>query len=454
MRRISIESTTILAAALAAASASSTAGCGDDPRGTTAGNDASFLGSPDGGDAGADDAAAGDDGPAPKLDAAGGGGLTAPLPAGLAVVASDYVTTSISLVSPSGTLVQDSCVNSATGASGQLSLTLSGDVTLPSQPQRGNEVWLIDRGNAALTVVDPASCRIVRQFSVSTGFKSNPHDVVVVSDAKAYVTRFEKNLVPTSANSDGDDVLIVDPRSGAISGRIDLSSYAAPVSGAAIQARPDRAVIAGGRVLVTLASQNADFSSAGEGRVVSIDPSTDRVAGVAPITGMKGCSEMGVLPGSSTVFVACGGSFADADQALESGVAIIDAAASPFAVTGTFAAQVFGTQPVDFAWVVAVTPVRAFASMIGAMPPGAAAIPDTLFAFDPTTGHSQEIAVLSTYSIGRGVAGGGRLFVPDATASAPLLHVYDGADSATPTESAAFNPAPASGLPPREVAWY
>src|SRR5215831_3894536 len=79
--------------------------CKDDaPKGQPGDDGGSFVGAPDGGL----------DGAVPKLDA-GAGGLAAPPPLGLAVVASDYVTTSVSLVDATGALVHDDCVNSSTG---------------------------------------------------------------------------------------------------------------------------------------------------------------------------------------------------------------------------------------------------------------------------------------------------------------------------------------------------
>jgi len=48
----------------------------------------------------------------------------------------------------------------------------------------------------------------------------------------------------------------------------------------------------------------------------------------------------------------------------------------------------------------------------------------------------------------------GRLLVPDAKASAPRVHVFDASGAGAPTETAAFVPDSANGLPPREIAWY
>jgi hypothetical protein len=378
--------------------------------------------------------------------------LAPPPPIGLAVVGSDYTSTSISLVGATGTLVKDDCINSGSGASGALSLALSGDVTTPSQPQRGNELWLIDRGNAALDVLDPATCTVRRQLSVGTGFVANPHDLVVVSATKAYVTRFEKNRAATqAANAGGDDLLIIDPQTGGVTGRIAMGAYAAPVDGVAIQARPDRAVIAEGRVFVTLGSADALFTFTGEGRVAVIDPQRDEVTSVVSLTGLKNCGAMDLLPGSKTLLVACSGAFADVDPLLESGIAVVDLAADPPAVTRVLSAELLGSRPVNFLWLVAASPTQVFVNTLGAFTP---AVSDALFAIDPTNGHTTPFGAATAFNLGRAAGGGGRLFVPDATSSRPRVHVFSVPSDAAPSETSAFDPEPAHGLPPREIAWY
>ncbi|MCK4776585.1 MAG: hypothetical protein KAT30_17440, partial [Candidatus Krumholzibacteria bacterium] len=52
-------------------------------------------------------------------------------------------------------------------------------------------VYVVNRGGADnIQILDPSnSFSTVRQFSVGVG--SNPHDIVVVSPTKAYVTRYD-----------------------------------------------------------------------------------------------------------------------------------------------------------------------------------------------------------------------------------------------------------------------
>jgi hypothetical protein len=378
---------------------------------------------------------------------------------GFAVVGSDFTSTVVSLLNADGTLAQDDCIDSGTKAGGNLSLTLSGDVSLPSQPQQGGKLWLVDRGNAALTVLAPETCEVTRQISVTTGFKSNPHDVAVLSQSKAYVTRYEKNVTPTDANSAGDDVLIIDPTGGVVTGRIDLSSYAAPVAGATIQARPDRMLIAAGQVFVTLASQDAGFKATGEGRVVVIDPATDAVTSTIALPGLKGCSALSYVDGSNEILVACGGSFADADkQADGSGVATIDLSAAPPAVHVTKASALGGppVQPVNFSWVVALSSTRAFTSTLGTFPAGSSpGTNDAALAFDPTTGASTPITLeAAAGDLGRGALSGTKLLIPDADFAKPRIHVFDASGTGAPAETATVDPDPGKGMPPRELAWY
>ena len=217
----------------------------------------------------------------------------------------DFSATSVSLLNTNGELVKPDCIHT-TLVNG--TATVSGDVILPSQPQRGGQLVLIDRGNTALTFINPADCSVARQISVKGGFnRPNPHDVVILADDKAYVTRFEKNTDSTDPTTAGDDLLIIDPRDGTVTGHVDLSPYAVAVADTTIQARPDRALIAGGKVVVSLNEADAKFYAYGEGHLVVVDPATDAVTQDLALTGLKGCEGMTYLADSKLLLVVCGG---------------------------------------------------------------------------------------------------------------------------------------------------
>jgi hypothetical protein len=258
--------------------------------------------------------ACGDDtGSAPGRD----GGL-----AGVVVVNSDYLSSSsVSFLDRDGSLLLDGCFNTGSG--------LSSDVVLPTEIPPGGPVAVIDRGNAAITWLDPATCAPLRQLSVGTGFASNPHDMVTLSAGKAYVTRAEENGHPTPAHEDfddGNDVLIIDPSQPKAVGRIDL----APFAPAGVLPRADRALLVGGIVYVSLNANSADYATYGAGRIVMIDPAIDQVTGTIDIPGAKNCGAMTYVAAANRLLLACNGAYGEpAGQAASSAIVAIDLGLSP-----------------------------------------------------------------------------------------------------------------------------
>ncbi len=379
---------------------------------------------------------------------------------GLAVVGGDFMSSVISLLAADGTLAKDDCIDSGTAASDKLSLALSGDVTLPSQPQIGGKLWIVDRGNAAVTILEPTTCAPLAQISVATGFFANPRDVVVLSDTKAYVTRFEKNLAPASDMAAGDDIIIFDPSTGALTGRIDLSNQASPVAGATIQARPNRMVIAGGRVYVTLNNQDKKFFAAGEGAVVVIDPVMDTVVAKIALPGLKGCEAITAREDDKKVLVACGGSFADADQAAGSGVAAIDIGVSPPTVTGTVKGAALDGHALNFSWVGALSATRVLAATFGTfgdLKTNTPSTNDTVFSIDLVAGTGTALGIEGpAFDFGRAAVNATTLLVPDASsvANLPRVRSYTVPATGDTTQTASLDADPAKKLPPREIAWY
>jgi hypothetical protein len=379
---------------------------------------------------------------------------------GLVVLSSDYQTTSVSLVDPRArALVHDRCVDSNT-VPPKLSLALSGDVMLASQPQVGGDVVLIDNTNNALSWVVPQTCVIRDQLSVGD-FKALPHDVISVSASKAYVIRFGTNAAPTSDPlSRGDDLLIVNPRAeggASIIGRIDMAPYAAPVAGAVIQARPDRGLLVGDKAYVTLASQSDDFASTGEGRIVIVDTATDTVSGMIALPGLAGCARLDYFAGDKMLYAACGGSSSAANQSASAGVALIEIGVDPPVVSKVIPASAFAGRSINFSWVAPVSGDLFFAASFGAkdFATNAQLAPDAVSAVVPSTGTVSKLIEGGAYNLGRAalLASPGTLFVPDADSTKPMLHVFAvSAAGAVPADDLDANPS--VHLPPREIAWY
>jgi hypothetical protein len=401
-------------------------------------------------DVATDSASAADSGTAPEV-------ATDSAPNGLAVIhgSIDYTSSLLSLVDPAtATLVHDNCLNSGSVAP-QLSEALSGDVVLPSAPLPGHPLILIDRGNNALVWVDPASCTVTRQVSVSTGFAANPHDVVAIAPNRLYVTRYATNPQPSADPSSldaGGDLLILDLDLGKAVSRIDLSPYA--TGGTGINPNPDRAQSLGGKIYVTLNSLSADLvSQAGPGRVVVVDPATDTVSSVIDLPGFKDCSAIVPVPGQDgALAVVCSGFFSDgANQINGSGVALIDTSVSPVSVQPLMAAA-FG-RPLSGTDLAVVSSTLAFAIVPGDV---TGSPPDQFWQFDFTRGVPQKLLDASGAWVLGGLAfdpDSQRVFLGDADAQSPKLHVFD-VSVWPPAEMPSLVSDPARGLLPRTLALY
>jgi hypothetical protein len=377
-------------------------------------------------------------------------------PTGLAVIhgSIDYTSSLLSLVDPAtATLAYDNCLNSGS-LTPQLSQALSGGVVLPSAPLPGHPLVLIDSLNSALVWVNPVDCTVVRQLSVSTGFKAFPHDVVAVAPNKFYVTRYSTNSSPTSDPSDldeGGDLLILDLDLGQAVARMDLAPYAA--GGPGINPNPDRARVLDGKIYVTLNNFSADMvTQAGPGRVVVVDPTTDTVISVIDLPDFKDCGAIAPVPGKQgALAVACSGFFSDPDQINSSGVALIDTSVSPATVQPLMAAA-FG-RPLSFADLAVVSPTLALVVVPGDFSGSA---PDQLWQFDFTRGVPQKLLDASSAWVLGGLVfdpATQRVFLGNADPQSPKLHVFDVSGSA-PVELASLNSDPAKGLLPRYLGLY
>jgi hypothetical protein len=374
-------------------------------------------------------------------------------PNGIVVVNSDYQSSSVSFLDRDGNLLKDGCFNSGSGPQG-FTMTLSGDVVLPSQQTIGGDVVIVDRQNAALTWLDPATCAPLRQLAVGTGFASNPHDVVMLSASKAYVSRFEENAEPTPAPGDfdeGDDLLIVDPSQPKILGRIDLKPYAP--AGANILPRADRALLAEGKVFVSLNGITADYGSYGVGRVVVVDPTLDQVVDTIDIAGAKDCGALSYLAAERKLLVACDGAYGP-EQADTSAIVAIDLSVAPPTVVSLVGAAAVGGLLFSNSSVAALSENNVAAVTLGDL---SNSPPDRLWSLSMTGG--QPVKVFDSaegFSLGAVLADvdRGRIVVADGTTtSAAFVRMFDlvaGTLSATKTTNAD----PSHNLPPRGLSWY
>jgi hypothetical protein len=372
---------------------------------------------------------------------------------GVVALGSDYSASSVSFLDRDGNLLLDGCLNSGSGGPG-LAMTLSGDVVLPTQMPAGGPVAIIDRTNVAITWLDAATCAVRGQLAVGTGFASNPHDVVTLSASKAYVTREAGNRKPTPAPGDfddGNDVLIVDPAGLAIVGRIDLLPYAP----AGVLPRADRALLAQGKVFVSLGAISADYGTYGQGRILVIDPDRDQVTGTIELPGVQNCGAMTYVAGAQRLLVACNGAYGDpAAQAAGSAIVAVDLAQVPPVVVAQVAATTAGGAPLSSLTLAASDGATALGVAVGDFTGNP---PDSLWSL-PLGGGTPAKVFDST----EGFVIGAVLYDPDrhrvlaadgTMNTAAYLRIFDhAAGSFTAVKTVITNPA--HNLPPRSLAFY
>ena len=356
------------------------------------------------------------DAPRVTLDAQGVSVAPGPCGRGLVVVESDYQSSNVALLGFDGSVLSTSLISSRTESSG-FGVALSGDVVAPSSPQTGRTIALIDRYPAGvLRFVELASARLVSELSVATGFKSNPHDYLQLSDSKAYVSRYEANPTPGAQPLDaGADVLIVDPSVPAITGRIDLSSALAGEP-ARFSAHPSQLLRVGERVFVSLTAYANDYSTSVSSRLLELDTSTNTIASTLVLDGLHGCDSLALSPDRQQLAISCTGDrWHDTPPELDgSGLALIDITDTP-RLERSFAASEFGRNVLGFGLDYASQTAIIFGTLGYFDDAGSA---DLLLRFDTQSGLFDELlrsdGVPFTLGAVRCAPGCGACFVSDA----------------------------------------
>jgi len=375
------------------------------------------------------------------------------LSGGIVVLSSDYATASVSILDRDGNLVKDNCFNSNSGPKG-ISLTLSGDLALPTQTTFGDPVVIIDRTNSVLTWLDGPTCTPLQQLAVGTGFPSNPHDYVALSPTKAYVVRYSENAAATPTPDDfddGNDLLIIDPSQPKIVGRVDLKPFAP----AGVLPDADRAMLIDGKVYVSFNAISDNFKVYGLGRVVIVDPVADQVIGTVDLPGVKNCGALTYLPAEKKLLVACTGYYgAGAQQFQSSAIVAIDLSTTPPSVVGQVGAATLGTVAFANSAIAAFDSNTVLGVELGDFsntPPDqvwtlslAGAQPTKLF--DSTEGISVGSMLLDSARA--------RVFIADGTKnSIGVIREFDlVSGNLTVGKTTAANPS--HNLPPRSLGWY
>jgi hypothetical protein len=249
------------------------------------------------------------------------------VPKGLVVLHKQgYTTTSVSITDLTGTNRMDDCIHSGSTVAG-LTTALTGNVYLPSTPLPNGEIALIDSGNEVVTFLDPSNCSVKRQIRVGpSADQVYPQDFLWVAADSAYVSRNRANPTPTAAINDfdeGNDILIINPLTGALQGRIDLETGTAPQDDKTFRVKPSQMTKLNGKVFVALNNiANGGGAKGGDGRVAVIDITTSKVADTLIFPGIRNCGAVTVA-GPDEIVVACNGDYASDNQQIDfSGIAL------------------------------------------------------------------------------------------------------------------------------------
>lgn len=169
----------------------------------------------------------------------------------------------------------------------------------------GNKIYVINRfGTDTIQVVDANNFSVTADYSVGSG--SNPQDIVVASDAKAYVSRLDSQ----NDSTDDSDVLIINPQSGERLGGIDLKPYTTDDEDRL--ARAAQMVLVGDMLYVCIEDLPKFMGDPADtnGKVAIIDVKTDDVTGVIQLEG-RNPSDIAYVEESDELVVADTGVYHD-----------------------------------------------------------------------------------------------------------------------------------------------
>jgi len=164
-------------------------------------------------------------------------------------------------------------------------------------------IYVVNRfGTDTVQVIDSTDFSVVGNYSVGAG--SNPQDIWVRSDEKAYVTRLDAQ----NDSSNSDDILIINPITGVVLGSIDLTSYAANDGDQLARATQMVGVDATLYVLIQDLPSNLLDSADQPGKIVVIDMATDEIVGSITLDG-RNPSDITYSPVTEKIYVVNTGVF-------------------------------------------------------------------------------------------------------------------------------------------------
>jgi hypothetical protein len=207
----------------------------------------------------------------------------------------------------------------------------------------------------------------------------------------------------------------------------------------------------GDQVWVALSHLSRDYSVAGPGRLVGVDPARDFVTSVVTLEGLENCGSIAADIGAQAVWVSCSGLFARGEAEQVAGSALVylrEEAGTLVEQWRTATAETQGS-PVAFS----VAPVGAQQAIFTVFGSLEAQTPDRLLWADAAQRTVRELGVEgSAFELGDllYVEASGVLLLADANPEAPLIRRFEVGEGEL-QELAPVSGSPATGLPPRRL---
>jgi hypothetical protein len=165
----------------------------------------------------------------------------------------------------------------------------------------GGRVYIINRyGTDTIQVVDPDDFSVIANYSVGAG--SNPQDIFVRSDEKAYISRLDAHNDPENS----DDVIVVDPLTGEVAGGFNLKPYTQDDGDRFARAAQMVGVDDKLYVILQDLPSNLLESADAPAKIVVIDMETDEVAGSIELEG-RNSAEIAYSPATGKLYVSNSG---------------------------------------------------------------------------------------------------------------------------------------------------
>lgn len=267
-------------------------------------------------------------------------------PRGLGLVSSDFQSSEVAVLAPSGQVATSALVSSATTAASGLAAPFSGDIGIAASHTRQAELIVVDRfGTDVLTFVDSETTSVRAQLPVGSGFEANPQDYLELGEHLALVPRLGENASPGREPFDGgSDLLLVDPSIPVVVGSLGMPRKAGYLPSPTAVAR------LGDDVVVTLLHAKADFSAMAEGELVAYAAADLEPRYRLELSGLRDCGRVEASPSGAVWAVACS-SFIDrtgaAPDVTASGIVLLDATQNPPTELRRFAAQDLASGPIQ-----------------------------------------------------------------------------------------------------------